>query len=63
MPSLTLCAGPPGTMLLSHASLCLHRAGRPEPGRIRDIMVFSFRHSRKMDLTSLKRTKGKSPPL
>jgi hypothetical protein len=52
MPSLTRCVGPPGTMLMAHTSLCLHKAGAPQPGRVRDIMLFSFRHSARMDISS-----------
>ena len=51
MPSLTRCAGPPGTMAMSYTSLCLHKAGAPQPGRIRDIMIISFRHSVEMDVS------------
>jgi hypothetical protein len=43
--------GPPGTMVLCHTSYCLHRAGVPEAGHIRDMMIFTFRPSVKMDLT------------
>ena len=51
MPSLTRCAGPPGTMLMGHTSLCLHKAGMPDPGRVRDIMIFSFRHNSRMNIS------------
>jgi hypothetical protein len=52
MPSLTRCCGPSGTKVLCHTSLCLHRAGTPtDPETIRDIMIFSFRHSPKMSLS------------
>lgn len=51
MPSVTLCVGPPGTMLLSHTSLCLHRAGALEPGHTRDIVVFGFQHSSELEIS------------
>ena len=59
MPSLTLCAGPAGTKLMSHTSLCLHKAGAPRPGRIRDIVLFRFQHAERMDLTW---NSAKQPP-
>jgi hypothetical protein len=52
MPSLTLCAGPPGAKLMSHTTLCLHKGGgAPPSGRVRDIAIFRFQHSEKMDLS------------
>jgi hypothetical protein len=52
MPSLTLCAGPPGTKLMSHTTLCLHKGGgAPPKGRVRDIALFRFQHSKEMDLS------------
>lgn len=51
VPTLARLIGPPGTKLLTHTSFCLHRAGRPEPGRTRDMMMFTFRASREMGLT------------
>lgn len=50
MPSFTRLTGPPGTMLLCHTSFCLHRAGVPEAGHVRDMMIFTFRPSARMDL-------------
>ena len=52
MPSLTLCAGPPGTKLMSHTTLCLHKGGgAPPKGRVRDIALFRFQHSKEMDMS------------
>lgn len=50
MESLTRLTGPPGSMLLCHTSYCLHRAGIPEAGRMRDMLVFTFRPMPEMDL-------------
>ncbi len=52
MPSLTVCAGSPGTKLMSHTTLCLHKGGgAPAKGRVRDIALFRFQHSNEMDLS------------
>jgi hypothetical protein len=52
MPSLTRCAGRPGTKLMSHTTLCLHKGGgAPPKGRVRDIALFRFQHSKEMDLS------------
>ncbi len=50
LPSYAYLAGPPGAMMLCHTSYCLHRAGVPDVGHIRDMMIFTFRPSIKMDL-------------
>ena len=34
--------GPPGTAMFANTELCLHRAGIPQPGHVRDIMEFTF---------------------
>jgi hypothetical protein len=52
MGSLTVCAGPPGTKLMSHTTLCLHKGGgAPPKGQVRDIALFRFQHSNEMDLS------------
>lgn len=50
MRSLTRLTGPPGSMLLCHTSYCLHRAGIPEAGHVRDMLVLTFRPMPEMDL-------------
>jgi hypothetical protein len=49
-PSFERLLGPAGSMALIHTSYCLHRAGIPEPGLIRDTICFTFRPSAEMNL-------------
>lgn len=37
--------GPPGSAILANTNLCLHRAGHPEPGKHRDLLVMQLRAS------------------
>ena len=41
-PPIARLVGPPGTAMFANTELCLHRAGIPQPGHVRDIMEFTF---------------------
>ena len=49
-PSYSRLTGRAGSMLLMHASYCLHRSGVPAPGRIRDVLFFICRPAKEMRL-------------
>ena len=49
-PSFSRLTGPAGSMLLIHASYCLHCSGVPAPDAVRDVLFFIFRPSAEMNL-------------